>query len=227
MKAGIRRRLEKLSDLQVLTNRLDSKSKFPLTQTALPNSKTLVVIINYQTILCCGITLRKKFFSGSVQVANITDSPKRENFLSFLHALFINMILLKGSRQKRTHLNTKKTLSSTSLPLAAIVDRIIFAIKSKSAHRIAYVVKSTKNKMLRQKRKITQLRNVAIAAKDLANVETIVIVDLSANVALNSCHTEPANVMKDADVDQVASALAHVAPKISKSFAPKRLTRKI
>ena len=71
------------------------------------------------------------------------------------------------------------------------------------------------------------MRNVAIAAKDLANVETIVIVDLSANVALNSCHTEPANVMKDADVDQVASALAHVAPKISKSFAPKRLTRKI
>ena len=71
------------------------------------------------------------------------------------------------------------------------------------------------------------MRNVAIAAKDLANVETIVIVDLSANVARNSCLTEPVNVMKYANVDQVASALAHAVPKISKSFAPKRLTRKI
>ena len=55
---------------------------------------------------------------------------------------------------------------------------------------------------------------IAIVQEVLVTVETIVIVDLVANVVPSSYPMEPANVMKDAGVVQIVNALAHVAPKI-------------
>lgn len=90
----------KLLDHQALKKRPDYRNKFHSTLIVLPSLKMLEAIINFLAILYCGITLKKKFYSGSALVAGIMAYPKSESWSSFHPALFTNLKLLTDYKKK-------------------------------------------------------------------------------------------------------------------------------